>query len=130
MQSNARSTALFAAVFGCSLFACTAHVEPGGDGEEVHPRPFSANEPSRSSADTVSEGSQVAAPGVSWSGSVGSWCGPVEKQTLWLNARPQAAACDSASRQVYSSADADTAEGLTLELDAAMLETMPSALMV
>jgi hypothetical protein len=130
MPSNVRSSALFAAVFGCSLFACTAQVQPGGDGEEVHPRPFSENEPSRNSADTVSTNSQVAQPALSWSGSVGSWCGPVEKQTLWLNARPQGAACEDASHQVYTSGNADTAEGLTLELDATTLETVPSVLTV
>lgn len=130
MQSIARSFALFAAIFG-SLSACTARVEPGGDGEEVHPRVAGATaEPSLNSNDTVSTKSQVAVAALSWSGSVGSWCGPVEKQTLWLNARPQAAACDNASHQLYSTGEADTAEGLTLELDAAMLQTVPSVLSV
>src|SRR5689334_13386693 len=107
MQSIARSLALFAAVFG-SLSACTARVEPGGDGEEVHPRVAGATaEPSVNSNDTVSTKSQVAVAALSWSGSVGSWCGPVEEQTLWLNARPQAAACDNASHQLYTTGEAD-----------------------
>ncbi|HVY30133.1 MAG TPA: M66 family metalloprotease [Polyangiaceae bacterium] len=131
MQSNAPALTLFTAVFGLPMLACTAQVEPGGDGPRVHPRPAAtAMAPSADSTDTVSSSSQVAVPAASWPGNVGTWCGPVEKQTLWLNARPQAAACDSASDQLYTTGAVDTAEGLTLELDAASLETLPSVLTV
>jgi len=61
-------------------------------------------------------------------GSIGSWCGPFDKQTLWLTAKPQASVCQAAATKVYSDAAEDTSEGLTVELDPAQLSSLPAEL--
>ncbi len=63
-----------------------------------------------------------------WSGAVGSWCGPAEKQTIWLTASPAASTCEASSKKVYSTEAEDTSEGLKLELDALSLGTFPAQL--
>lgn len=67
-----------------------------------------------------------------WTGNVGSWCGPKDDATIWLVARPQPSACEASSSKVYPEATepADTSEGLTLQLDAAQLTTLPATLNV
>jgi hypothetical protein len=128
------SKANASAVFGCLLvLSCTGYVQPReGDAPVVEPIPGTAAAPSASGTNSAA-GSKAAASAVApaaWTGSVGSWCGPVEEQTLWLNARPQAAACEVVSQKLYSAASEDTAEGLTLKLDPQSLGVLPTVLRV
>lgn len=77
-----------------------------------------------------STGGAPAPPLPVWTGNVGSWCGPGDSSTLWLVAKPQAGACEAASKKLYSEELEDTAEGLALELDPAQLTTFPAELTV
>ncbi len=66
---------------------------------------------------------------MTWSAAVGTWCGPAEKQTLWLTTKPQASGCAAAGQKLYTDdAAQDTSEGLTLELDPLALNNFPVAL--
>ncbi len=120
----------FAVIFG-SFVGCTGYIEPSGNGA---PAPSSATHGSSqagASAGTNCAASTVngtATPTVTWPAAVGTWCGPAEKQTLWLTTKPQASACAASSQKLYTDATEDSSEGLTLELDPLALTSFPAVL--
>lgn len=129
MPQKARSVPQFAAVFGSLALACTGHIVPGGEGKPVGIGDTSFPNPDSTSTVTANDDSAATSTAtVGWSGGIGTWCGPGEQQTLWLTARPRSAACEGEARSVRPSATDVNAEGLTLELDAAALGSLPASL--
>ncbi|HEY6078362.1 MAG TPA: M66 family metalloprotease [Polyangiaceae bacterium] len=146
MQSNPnfRSAPLWLLV--AALGACTGNIE--GDA----PPAALAMAPAGGGASSLAGGPALLAGGSSgsagggsasisapepapWSGMLGSWCGPGDDSTLWLVAGPQqppTSSCELASSKLYpDNADGirgfeDTADGLTLELDRALLAALPA----
>ncbi len=65
---------------------------------------------------------------VTWQSALGTWCGPAEKQTLWLTSKPSGLACELAKSKLFNDATEDTSEGLTFELDPLALGSFPATL--
>ena len=125
------------AVFGLGSAACTGYVMPSdgqgptpvgqatGADPAAHAAAASGNDPAPTPPLATSGSATTLAP---WAGSIGNWCGPFDKQTLWLTAKPQASVCQAAATKVYSDGAEDTSEGLTVELDPAQLSSLPAEL--
>jgi hypothetical protein len=137
MQPKRVFRAVLPAIFGlASLVACTAHVEPSGGG----PVALLDGQPASSQSGAVDASSEAATRKLAssdshtvlptWAGAIGTWCGPVDEQTLWLTARPGASACDVASKSITGTEGPNAAEALTLELAPAQLSNLPALLVV
>lgn len=97
---------------------CTAELDGGVSGELVIPaRP---------------DDSPGGDPPETWRGAVGSWCGPLDDQTLWLVASPAEAACDARATKIYNvpPAPPEPVSTLALQLDPLLLESLPVLLSV
>lgn len=138
MQSKRNFRAALPWLLTIGLGGCTANIEgtaPGLSGSAGNSAP-QAGVGSAANTAGVTQGGGGAGPMVpalpTWTGNVGSWCGPKDDATVWLVAKPQQSACEASSKQVFSSAEmpADTSEGLTLQLDATKLTTFPAMLSV
>ena len=122
---------LLLAAFGLGGAACEGYVESSAGDATVGPdrtadSALQAAPKNGASASTTSPSVATALP--AWTGAVGAWCGPFEQQSLWLTARPQSVDCQAASTKIYGDASEDTSEALTLELDPALLATLPAEL--
>jgi Peptidase M66 len=125
-DSNFRAVGpAFAVAFG-SFVGCTGYIEPSGSSA---PAAASAAGASSQAGATAPPAAAISAtPTASWPAAIGTWCGPVDKQTLWLTTKPQASACSASSQTLYADTSKDDSEGLALELDPAALTTFPAAL--
>ncbi|HXK20199.1 MAG TPA: hypothetical protein VNG33_20445, partial [Polyangiaceae bacterium] len=126
---------LLLAAFGLSGAACEGYVMAPDGPAAVGPAETSDAAPQGAASDSSGVGatrqtnvlgSDAALP--VWAGAIGNWCGPFDKQTLWLTARPQPLACQEASTKIYADANENTSEGLTVEIDVAKLATLPAEL--
>src|SRR5882724_5439387 len=94
------------AAFGLGGVACTGYVMPN-DGAGPAPvghattadsgarsTPAIGNDLAPTPPLATSGSATTLAP---WAGSIGSWCGPFETQTLWLTGKPQASVCQAAA---------------------------------
>jgi hypothetical protein len=123
-QRNFRRTLTATAVVLGNFISCTGYITlPDGS-------PAGSTDPSAASQTGATRGSPKRATGVTdraavgagpsisvaWSGTVGTWCGPSDAQTLWVTLQPAARACDVASHKLYSSAAEDTSVHRSLEL--------------
>src|SRR5882757_3482809 len=126
---------LLLAALGLGGAACEGYVEspPGlatvGPAHTEDAPPQAAAAPSNGAGATPqTDASSSPTSRPVWAGAVGDWCGPFDKQTLWLTLQSQAVACSAASTKIYADASPDTSEGLTVELDRARLTTLPAEL--
>src|SRR6187549_1322673 len=103
-----------------ALMGCTGYLASPDDGAPA----ASANVSAASQTDAGGGAATLrnatsAGPGEvissSWSAAIGTWCGPSEKQTLWLTTKPAGGGCDQASHKLYADAVEDSSEGLTVE---------------
>ena len=134
-ERNFRTAITALAVALGSFVGCTGYIEqPGSDAASSAPEGTSqsdADVSKRSSATTDRAAAGAAAPvAVTWQSALGTWCGPAEKQTLWLTTKPAGIACDVAKSKLfsYSAPAGDTSEGLTFELDPLALGSLPAKL--
>ena len=117
-----------------NFVSCTGYIEHSGSGAASGGPDDAASQADasvskRSSASTDrAPGGAGAAVAVAWQSAFGTWCGPAEKQTLWLTAKPSGVACDVAKSKLYSDAAEDTSQGLTVELDPLALNSFPATL--
>lgn len=137
MQSKRNFRAALPLLLTTALSACTATIDGtdpsqgGSSHESIQPGAGSSSLGTGSSqAGGGGSATQQALP--VWTGNVGSWCGPKDDPTIWLVAKPEAAACETSSKRVYSdpAMPADASEGLALQLTAAQLTTFPATLNV
>lgn len=64
-------------------------------------------------------------------GSVGTWCGPGDEETIWLTASAEQQTCDVSASEIYSTdPDHVPGDGIVLTLPADALTTLPAELML
>lgn len=135
-ERNFRTAISALAVALGNFVSCTGYIEQaGGDAASSTPDPgasqLGTSVSKRGNISTDRAPSGVAATStVAWPSALGTWCGPAEKQTLWLTTKPAGTACDLAKSKLFSGAapNEDTSEGLTLELDPLALGSLPAKL--
>lgn len=120
MEPRSKNCAALVFSLASCFGGCTGYVQPGGDSASSAPSTPPAAADSSSSTTTFSA-STSSPKAVAWSGSVGSWCGAADSQTVWLGAGAQAASCELASAALSATLTAPHVEGLALQLDAATL---------
>ena len=120
-----------AVAFG-SFVGCTGYIESAGSSGPAASSATGTSSQAGATADPAASNaaSTVTTPTTNWPAAIGTWCGPVDEQTLWLTTKPQAAACSASSQKIYTDANEDSSEGLTLELDPSALTSFPAALVV
>jgi hypothetical protein len=120
--------AVFGAVLGCTGYLEAPDVDaPAAASGTAAPSQTGAT----GDAAILGDGTGAAVGAVissAWPAAIGSWCGPSDKQTLWLTTKPSVNACDQASQKVYADATEDISEGVTLELEPAALASLPAVL--